>query len=316
MNTAVLFDRYGDPGVLYPAEVPDPVAGPGQVVVRHTAIGVNPIDWKILSGEVRAYVPMDLPGGCLGVEGAGVVVEVGAGVRRFRVGDRVIRHGRPGAFREYEAVAASQEADELTLCPDRFSDEQAAVLPVAAGTAYSALRQVGLRPGERLLVHGASGGVGLAVVRLALLLGAGEVVGTASPARHGLVRAAGATPVGYGEGLAQRLAEHGPFHASVDCAGGAEPTGAAVRLVAGADRRVTIVPDAAAQARGVRFLEHLPLELSSTLDLIGTAPFELPIAARYPLEQAGEALAHSLRGGVGGKIVLVPGGEARRRATP
>ncbi|MFF3517673.1 NADP-dependent oxidoreductase [Streptomyces sp. NPDC002573] len=309
MSTAVLFDRYGDPGVLYPAQVSDPVAGPGQVVVQHTAIGVNPIDWKILSGEVREHVPMDLPGGCLGVEAAGVVVEVGAGVHRFRAGDRVIRHGRPGAFREYEAVAASQEADELTLCPDRFSDEQAAVLPVAAGTAYSALRRVGLQSGERLLVHGASGGVGLAVVQLALLLGASEVVGTASPARHGLVRAAGATPVAYGQGLSQRLAEHAPFHASVDCAGGLEPTETAVRLVAGATRRVTIVPDPAAHARGVPFLEHLPLELASTLDLIGTAPFELPVAARYPLTQAGEALAHSLHGGVGGKLVLVPGGE-------
>ncbi|WP_328623536.1 NADP-dependent oxidoreductase [Streptomyces sp. NBC_00354] len=308
MSTALLFDQYGEPGVLYPAEVPDPVAGPGQVVVRYTAIGVNPIDWKILSGAVREHVPMDLPGGCLGVEAAGEVVEVGAGVRRFRVGDHVIRHGRPGAFREYEAVAASQEADELTLRPDRFPDEQAAVLPVAVGTAYSALRRVGLQPGERLLVHGASGGVGLAVVQLALLLGVGEVVGTASPARHGLVRASGATPVVYGEGLSERLTELGPFHASVDCAGGPEPTETAVRLVAGAARRVTIVPDAAAHARGVPLLEHLPLELASTLDLIGTAPFELPVAARYPLEQAGGALAHSLRGGVGGKIVLVPGG--------
>ncbi|MEU9162342.1 NADP-dependent oxidoreductase [Streptomyces sp. NPDC048424] len=308
MSTAVLFDQYGEPGVLYPAEVPDPVAGPGQVVVRYTAIGVNPVDWKILSGAVREYVPMELPGGCLGVEAAGEVVEVGAGVRRFRVGDHVIRHGRPGAFREYEAVAASQEADELTLRPDRFSDEQAAVLPVAVGTAYSALRRVGLGPGERLLVHGASGGVGLAVVQLARLLGAGEVVGTASAARHGLVRAVGATPVAYGEGLSERLAEHGPFHASIDCAGGPESTGAAVRLVAGAARRVTIVPDPAAGARGIPLLEHLPLELASTLDLMGTAPFELPVVARYPLERAGEALAHSRRGGVGGKIVLVPGG--------
>lgn len=157
-------------------------------------------------------------------------------------------------------------------------------------------------------MHGASGGVGLAVVQLALLLGAGEVVGTASPARHDLVRAVGATPVAYGEGLSQRLAELGPFHASVDCAGGPEPTETAVRLVPGSSRRVTIVPDTAAHGRGVPFLEHFPLELASTLDLIGAAPFELPVAARYPLEQAGEALAHSLRGGVGGKIVLVPGG--------
>jgi hypothetical protein len=99
MSTAVLFDRYGTPDELYVTEEPVPSAGPGEVVVRYTAIGVNPIDWKILHGALKAYLPLDLPGACLGVEAAGVIVEVGARVRRFRVGDRVIRHGRPGTFR-------------------------------------------------------------------------------------------------------------------------------------------------------------------------------------------------------------------------
>jgi NADPH:quinone reductase-like Zn-dependent oxidoreductase len=305
MSTAVVFDRYGTPEELYRADVPVPVPGPGEVVVRYVAIGVNPIDWKILRGDLRSHVPLDLPGGCLGVEAAGVVVDVGAGVRRFRTGDPVIRHGRPGTYRVHEVVPASQEADELTAWPARFSAEQAAVLPVAAGTAYSALRQVRLRAGERVLVHGASGGVGLAAVQLALLLGAAEVVGTASARHHELLRRLGAVPVEYGDGLPERLAPLGPFDASVDCAGGPEPAEAAVRLVGDQRRRVTIVADPDVQRRGVPYLEHVPLELASTLDLIGHSPFELPISARFPLSRAADALRLGQRGGLGGKIVLL-----------
>ncbi|MET7484192.1 NADP-dependent oxidoreductase [Streptomyces sp. NPDC005538] len=306
MSTAVLFDRYGTPDELYATDLPVPSAGPGEVVVRYQAIGVNPIDWKILRGDLRARVPLDMPGACLGVEAAGVVVEVGAGVRRFRSGDRVIRHGRPGTYRVHEVVPASQEADELTAWPDRFSAEQAAVLPVAAGTAYSALRQVGLRAGERLLVHGASGGVGLALVQLALLTGAAEVVGTGSARHHDLLRGLGAVPVEYGDGQLERLAELGPFDASVDCAGGIEAAEATVGLVPAAARRVTIVADTAVQALGVPYVDHVPLELASTLDLIGHSPFELPVAARLPLSSAAEALALGEKGGLGGKIVLLP----------
>ncbi|CAL9422977.1 NADP-dependent oxidoreductase [Streptomyces sp. enrichment culture] len=306
MSTAVLFDRYGTPDELYRADVPVPSPGPGEVVVRYTAIGVNPIDWKLLRGDLRTHVPLGLPGGCLGVEAAGVVVDVGAGVRRFRVGDPVIRHGRPGTYRVHEVVPASQEADELTAWPARFSAEQAAVLPVAAGTAYSALRQVGLRAGERLLVHGASGGVGLAAVQLALLTGAAEVIGTASARHHELLRRLGAVPVEYGDGLPERLAGLGPFDASVDCAGGPGPAEAALRLVADPGRRVTIVADPEVQRRGVPYLDHVPLELAATLDLIGHSPFELPVTARFPLSRAAEALRLGQRGGVGGKIVLLP----------
>lgn len=305
MSTSVLFDHYGDPGALYVRDEPAPRPGPGEVVVRYTAIGINPIDWKILRGDLRAHVPMDLPGACLGVEAAGVVVATGPGVRRFQLGDPVIRHGRPGTFRTHEAVPAAQEADELTPQPGRFSAEQAAVLPVAAGTAYSALRQVGLRAGERLLVHGASGGTGLATVQLARLMGAAEVVGTASAAHHALLRGLGATPVQYGEGLRDRLDRLGPFHATVDCAGGPQPTETAVHLVEDPARRVTIT-DRQAQERGVPFLDHVPLELAATLDLIGYSAFALPVAARFPLSQAAAALTLGLKGGVGGKIVLLP----------
>ncbi|TQJ90117.1 NADP-dependent oxidoreductase [Streptomyces sp. SLBN-31] len=314
MSTAVLFDAYGTSDELYGAEVPVPVPASGEVVVRYTAIGVNPIDWKLLGGDLRDLVPMDLPG-CLGVEAAGVVVDVGAGVRRFQVGNAVIRHGRPGTYRQYDAVPAAQEADELTAQPGRFSAEQAAVLPVAAGTAYSALVQVGLRAGERLLVRGASGGVGLAAVQLARLMGA-EVIGTASARHHRLLRRLGATPVAYGDGLLDRLAPLGPSDASVDCAGGPQPTETAAELVQPRVRRVTVAWEPGARAGDVPHLEHVPLELASTLDLIGHRPFELPVAARFPLSQAAEALDLGRKGGLGGKIVLLPGATPTDRLHP
>ncbi|GAA0487600.1 NADP-dependent oxidoreductase [Streptomyces olivaceiscleroticus] len=194
MSTAVLFDRYGTVDELYAADLPVPSPGPGEVVVRYEAIGVNPVDWKILRGDLADRLPLPFPAGP-GVEAAGTVVAVGPDVRGHREGDAVIRHGRPGTYRVHEAVSTLPEADELTPMPDRFSFEQAAVLPVAAGTAYSALRQVGLAAGERLLVHGASGGVGLATVQLAFLLGAAEVIGTASARHHDLLRSLGAQPV-------------------------------------------------------------------------------------------------------------------------
>jgi NADPH:quinone reductase-like Zn-dependent oxidoreductase len=221
----------------------------------------------------------------------------------------VIRHGRPGTFRVHEAVPAPLEADELTPMPARFSFEQAAVLPVAAGTAYSALVQIGLRPGERLIVHGASGGVGLATVQLARLLGAGEIIGTASAAHHDLVRSFGVHPVEYGEALGQRLAPFGRPDAFVDCVGGPEAADAAIGLVGEARRRVTIVGNSDAHARGLPLLEHVPQELAATLRLIADSPFELPVRSRYRLADAAAALVRSQQGHIGGKLILVPGGE-------
>jgi NADPH:quinone reductase-like Zn-dependent oxidoreductase len=306
--TAVLFDAYGDIEQLRLTRHPVPTPGPGQVVVRYAAIGVNPIDWKILAGDLKAQLPLQLPAG-LGVEAAGTVLACGPGSVRFAPGDRVIRHGRPGTYRSHELVASAEDADELTLMPSRFDVEQAAVLPVAAGTAFSALRQVAAGSGDHLLVHGASGGVGLATVQLARLLGIAEVIGTASPAHHALLRDLGAVPLEYGPTLPQHLAEHlrgQTIDATVDCTGGPQPSQLAATLVTDPLRRVTIVPDLRAHQAGIPFLRHAPHELAQVLDLIGEQPFQLPIRGRYPLSRAAEALARSRTGRVGGKLVLVP----------
>jgi NADPH:quinone reductase-like Zn-dependent oxidoreductase len=306
--STVLFDTYGDVDRLQSSRHPVPMPGPGQVLVRYAAIGVNPIDWKLLNGGLQAQVPLHLPA-CLGVEAAGTVLACGSGAVRFTPGDQVIRHGRPGTYRSHELVPCADEADELTPMPSRFDFEQAAVLPVAAGTAFSALHQVGAGPGDRLLVHGASGGVGLATVQLARLLGVAEVIGTASTAHHTPLRELGVVPLEYGHTLHRRLADHlrgRTIDVSVDCAGGPQPSQLAPALVADPLRRVTIVPDPRAQQAGVPFLRHVPHELRQVLDLIGEHPFELPIRGRYPLSRAGEALARGRAGQVGGKLLITP----------
>ncbi len=306
--STVLFDVYGDVDRLRPTRHPVPIPGPGQVAVQYAAIGVNPIDWKLLNGSLRAQVPLHLPA-CLGVEAAGTVLACGPGAVRFVPGDPVIRHGRPGTYCSHELVSCAEEADELTPMPSRFDFEQAAVLPVAAGTAFSALHQVGAGPGDRLLVQGASGGVGLATVQLARLLGVAEVIGTASTAHHTLLRELGAVPLEYGRTLPQQLADHlrgRTIDISVDCAGGPQPSHLAAALVADPLRRVTIVPDALAQQAGVPFLRHIPHELRQVLDLIGEHPFELPIRGCYPLSRAAEALVRGRAGQVGGKLLIIP----------
>jgi NADPH:quinone reductase-like Zn-dependent oxidoreductase len=306
--STVLFDDYGDVDRLRPTRHPVPTPGPGQVLVRYSAIGVNPIDWKLLAGGLRAQIPLRLPA-CLGVEAAGTVLACGPGAVRFAPGDRVIRHGRPGTYRSHELVPCAEEADELTPMPSRFGVDEAAVLPVGAGTAFSALHQVGAGPGDRVLVHGASGGVGLATVQLARLLGVAEVIGTASTAYHGLLRTLGVVPLEYGHTLPLRLAEHlrgERVHASVDCAGGPQPSQLAAAVVADPLRRVTIVQDPQAHRAGVPLLRHAPHELRRVLDLIGEHPFELPIRGRYPLSRAAEALARGRAGQLGGKLLLIP----------
>jgi len=299
LNGALLFDRYGDLGVLTYRDVEAPRPDRGEVVVRYVAAGVNPIDYKLVRGDLSEYLPLSLPT-APGVEAAGVVVAVGTGVARFALGDQVIRHGRPGTFRTEEAVDASPDADSLTPMPSGFSFEQAAVLPVAAGTAYSALLQVCAAPGDQMLVHGASGGVGLAVVQLARLLGVTNIIGTTSPQRRDIVAAAGAEPITYGDGLETALAAR-LVDVSVDCAGGEQST----RLAAVVERRVTIVSDPYARERGIPLVEHITAELRATLKLIGDREFRLPITGRFRLVDGVAALTRLRDGSVGGKLILV-----------
>ncbi|WP_252824681.1 alcohol dehydrogenase catalytic domain-containing protein [Actinoallomurus soli] len=195
MSRAVVYETFGGPEVLEVRDVPESHAGPGEVRVRVTAAGLNPMDWKISSNpETAARFGVTVPSGfgCdfagvvdevgAGVDGfatvpsgfgcdfAGVVDEVGAGVDGFAVDDRVYGGAMAKAVAEFLVMKVPAAApDMLFPTPDGIVDEVASTLPVAGLTAAAALEAIGLRSGDTVLVGGAAGGVGVFAVQLARL---------------------------------------------------------------------------------------------------------------------------------------------------
>ncbi|MEY2633404.1 MAG: hypothetical protein RIR00_2058 [Pseudomonadota bacterium] len=167
-------------------ELPTPTPGPGEVLVRVAAAGVNFYDTLIVQGKYQIKPPLPFsPGG----ESAGVVAAVGAGVTRVRPGDRVVAFSHYGAFAEY-CLAPERQTFPL---PEGVSFDQAAAALVAYGTAWFALYDRGrMRPGETVLVLGAAGGVGLAAVQIAHRAGARVIAAASSPEKLALCAAAGA----------------------------------------------------------------------------------------------------------------------------
>lgn len=192
---AIVIDRYGTPDVLHLEEVPSPVPSDGQVLVRVRASSVNPYDWHFLTGLPKLFRPtfgFRRPKfRILGADLAGQVEAVGQAVTRFHPGDEVYGITAAGAYSEYAAVA---EAD-LVPKPASLTFEQAASLPMAGLTALQALRDKGkVAPGQRVLVNGASGGVGSLAVQIARSMGT-QVTGVCSTANVDLVRSLGADRV-------------------------------------------------------------------------------------------------------------------------
>jgi len=183
---AVVLTKTGGPEVLEAQERPDPVAGPGQVRIAVKAAGINFADTM---ARVGLYPGAPKPPSVLGYEVAGEVESLGEAVSDWKVGDRVMAGTRFGGQAELVAV----DADQVLPLPKKLSFEQGAAFPVNYATAYAALIVMGsLRHGDRALIHGAGGGVGIAATQIAKREGA-EVFGTASPSKHDAIRAQGVT---------------------------------------------------------------------------------------------------------------------------
>jgi len=192
---AVVYHCYGGPEVLEYADVPMPVPKEDEVLVKVHAAGVNPLDWHFMRGSpfvMRLMTGIGAPSDAsMGRDFAGVVEAVGEKVTRFKVGDRVFG-GANGAFAEY---VVRRETGAIALIPANVSFEQAAAVPVAALTALQALRDKGqLQAGEKVLINGASGGVGTYAVQIASSMGA-EVHGVSSTRNVELVLSLGADHV-------------------------------------------------------------------------------------------------------------------------
>jgi len=176
----------GGPEVLQVQEKPDPPVGPGEIRIAVRAAGVNFADTMARLG---LYPDAPKPPCVMGYEVAGTVESLGDGVSDFAVGDRVMAGTRFGGQAELVTVPA----DQVLPLPERLSFEQGAAFPVNYGTAYAALIIMGsLRKGDRVLIHAAAGGVGIAATQIARNVGA-EIFGTASPSKHDAIRAQGVT---------------------------------------------------------------------------------------------------------------------------
>jgi len=191
VNHALRIHAYGGAKHAQIEQIDVPRAGPGEVLVRVHAAGVNSLDWKIRDGLVQDAFPLALPA-TLGIELAGEVVALGEGVERFTLGSRVMGAlGAIGAYAEQVVVAA----DKLVRIPDGVDDIHAAAMPVAVLTAWQALFEAGqLQAGQTVLIHGAAGGVGSFAVQLARRAGA-RVIATAQGVNAGYLRGLGADTV-------------------------------------------------------------------------------------------------------------------------
>ena len=192
---AIVYRCYGPPDILKSEDIEKPTAADNEVLVKVRAASVNPLDWHYMRGTpylVRADAGLGKPTDPrLGVDFAGTVEAVGKNVKRFKPGDEVFG-GRDGAFAEYVTV---REERAVVLKPASVTFEQAASVPIAAITALQALRDKGqIHPGQKILINGASGGVGTFAVQIAKSLGA-EVTGVCSTRNVTLVQSLGADHV-------------------------------------------------------------------------------------------------------------------------
>jgi NADPH:quinone reductase-like Zn-dependent oxidoreductase len=303
MPRAVRYDEYGGIDVLHVAEVQRPAPGDGQVLVRVKAAGINPGEAPVREGLMHDQWPATFPSG-QGSDFAGVVEESSAD--GFAPGDEVLGfvHDRSS---QAEYVVA--DAGNVTRKPSGVSWEAAGGLPVAGSTAWAALRAVDVREGDTLLVSGAAGGVGSLVTQLARNAGA-KVIGIASEPNHDWLREHGATPVAYGDGLADRIRGVGTVDALVDTFGSGYVKLAVEELGVARERINTIRDWDAVETYGVKRDGNLVGAkrevLAELAEEIAAGRLEVPIAASYPLEQVREAYTELERRHTRGKIVLVP----------
>ncbi|HEY6747996.1 MAG TPA: NADP-dependent oxidoreductase [Mycobacteriales bacterium] len=292
------FTENGGPETQTFLDLPTPQPGPSELLIAVHAAGVNPVDVKIRSGMFGPAA--DLPA-VMGREASGVVVEAGQDVDGFAPGDEVFGTVAPGsgAFAEYAILDGGAAARKPV--PLSFAD--AATLPVAGATAYDAVNQLGLAPGQTLLIVGIGGGVGVVAAQLARDAGL-NVVGTASESKRELVQSLDATLVEYGDGVADRVREilPGGVDGILDLVGGD-----ALRAVAGLGGRIVTTADPATAAEvGGEYVQRVPGpdSLIAMARLVADGKVDPHVEDVVPLDQAAAAVAAVETGHPRGKVVV------------
>jgi NADPH2:quinone reductase len=290
-------------------EVPDPA--PGEVTIEVRAAGMNPADFKHVTREGdRSRLPLRI-----GYEAAGVIRAIGADTEiasgRGAVGDEVLAFRISGGYSSAVTVSAA----DVFAKPAILNFAEAANLLLAGTTAAEMLHRVAVARGDTILVHGASGAVGVSVLQQARELGV-RVIGTSSEARFDVVRQFGGAPVAYGPGLEERvraLATEG-VAAALDTVGTDEAIDVSLALVADRSRIVTIAAAARAQAEGIAAIGGAMPESAAYRDatrariirLAAEGKLVVPVAREFALDDALQALKLLSGQHPGGKLALVP----------
>lgn len=299
----------GGPEVLELVEVDRPVPGPEQVLVRVRATSVNPVDWKIRAG--RSQLLGDPPF-ILGVDVSGVVERVGSEVHRFRPGDEVF--GMPNLLEKPSTYAefVTARADDLAAKPAALDHPHAAALPAVGLTAWQALTGIAnIHSGQRVLIHGAGGGIGHVAVQLAKAHGA-TVLGTARADKHDFLRALGADEL-IDYSMEDFVAVARDIDVVFDLIGGEYGARSLDTLVPGGLLVSAIWDDPGvtaeqAQARGLRFAPVLVGSSGVDLERLGTladaGDLTVHLQQIRPLEEVAKAHELSESGRVRGKLAL------------
>ncbi len=303
---AAVYDTYGDADVISVREHDEPPVGPDTVLVRVRATSVNPVDWKIRLGYLQAAYPHHLPI-IPGWDVSGVVEAVGpAVVTGIEVGDEVWGYVRRDDV-QWGTSAELVPAPERTVArkPASLSFEEAAAVPLAGLTAHQALVEaLDVKAGERVLVHAAAGGVGQFAVQIAAARGC-EVVGTASPKNHEMLRSLGVSEViDYNDGpVSKQLSA--PVDAVLDLVGG-DALEDAPRQTDDSSRIVSIVDAQTVLGLGGRYVFVRPERehLDALAALADEGKLRVDVAEKFPLERIADAHLLSESGHTRGKIVV------------
>jgi len=303
--------HYGDLEGLELQEVTPPAPGPGEVTIEVAAAGMNPADFKrVLHGRDDSLLPAPI-----GFEVAGVLSAIGEGTAiasgPAQVGDAVLAFRVTGGY----ASELTVPAEDVFAKPANLGFPEAANLLLAGATAAEMLAVTNAQGGETVLLHGASGAVGVSVLQQARRRGV-RVVGTASEQSFDLVRRFDGIPVRYGPGLLERVREAAPggVAAALDAVGTDEAVDVSLALVADRARIVTIAAAGRAQAEGIRMIggampESMAFRDQVRGDLIALAAggdLVVPLARTFPLAEAREALELLRSEHPGGKLALIP----------
>jgi NADPH:quinone reductase-like Zn-dependent oxidoreductase len=306
---AIYQTELGGPEVLRLTERPRPVPGPTEVLVRVTAAGVNPLDWKTRERGVF----LGAPPFTVGADVAGVVEQLSEGVTRFAVGERVF--GMPRFPRAAAAYAdyVTAPARHLARSPARATDAEAAALPMAGLTAWQALVDTAaVQPGERVLVHAAAGGIGHLAVQIAKALGA-YVVGTARAEKHAFL-----AELGVDEAMDPTRLDPGEVLRGMDVVLDLVGGDTAVRslpvlrdggILVGVSSGTAAAEAAAGQRVQVAYLlvepDHRGLEAIAAL--VDAGRLTVHVARTFPLAEAADAHRAGEAGHGRGKLVLTVG---------